>query len=523
MRQCESGIGEQVGCCALSLPTQQAEAVWALTADGHYAMTRSLNTFTMRLWELGDTIQQLQEFAYSSSVSATPSSPYSFSPDGKFVLIGDTDGTSHLWDTRAGKEIRSFKSTTSVYSVAFSPDSRRVLISSQDKTVRVWDPQTGEELYRLPQIDDVWSLAFSPDGNSVLLGGLAGIVRLWNVPPGSQLPIFNRHAGPAVGIAFSPDGNYLATGGLGVGGGLQLWDTATGQLRRVFTADEFMQFGVRFSPDGGYLLSSNLSGVARLWEVATGKEVRQFIHPTSLNIYDLAFSPDGQQIVIGGPDPALRMPTVQVWNAQTGAVTLRLNLPPHDDAIFRVAFSPDGRTMLTAHAIPPAVTLWETGTGKQIWQFSNHTGWVTGAAISPDGAFIATSSFDKTARLLDAQTGQEVRQFIGHTDGLWAVAYSPDGKTIATASPDGTARLWDVQTGQELRRFVGHTAGVENVIFSPDGKFIATASDDGTARLWDVDYHTTMQYLCSRLLRDFTDDERAQYGIADKEPTCPKP
>ena len=51
---------------------------------------------------------------------------------------------------------------------------------------------------------------------------------------------------------------------------------------------------------------------------------------------------------------------------------------------------------------------------------------------------------------------------------------------------------------------------------------IATVSDDGTARLWDVDYHDTIRYLCSRLLRDFTDDERAQYGITDKEPTCPK-
>jgi len=50
---------------------------------------------------------------------------------------------------------------------------------------------------------------------------------------------------------------------------------------------------------------------------------------------------------------------------------------------------------------------------------------------------------------------------------------------------------------------------------------IVTSSDDGTAMLWDVDYHTTVDYLCSILLRDFTDDERAQYGIKDNTPTCP--
>jgi WD40 repeat protein len=147
---------------------------------------------------------------------------------------------------------------------------------------------------------------------------------------------------------------------------------------------------------------------------------------------------------------------------------------------------------------------------------------MNGAAFSPDGKYIATASVDKMAHLWEVESGKEIRQFIGHTDILYSVAFSPDGKYIATTSADGTARLWDVQTGQELRRFVGHTAGVQNVAFSPDGKYLATVSDDGTARLWDIDYHATMKYLCSILLRDFTDDERAQYGIKDTAPTCPQ-
>ena len=102
-----------------------------------------------------------------------------------------------------------------------------------------------------------------------------------------------------------------------------------------------------------------------------------------------------------------------------------------------------------------------------------------------------------------------------------SAAFSPDGKLVATASADSTARLWDVESGQELRRFIDYDAAVESVTFSMDGKYILTGSDDGTAMLWDVDYHTTMDYLCSVLLRDFTEDERAQYGIIDNSPTCP--
>ena len=145
---------------------------------------------------------------------------------------------------------------------------------------------------------------------------------------------------------------------------------------------------------------------------------------------------------------------------------------------------------------------------------------VNSAAFSPDGKYIATASNDKTVRLWSVKTGQEIRQFIGHTASVWSVAFAPNGTTIATASADGTARLWDMQNGKELRRFVGHTAGVENVAFSPDGKYLATVSDDGTARLWDLDFHDTIRYLCSRLLRDFTDEERVEYGIPNDKPTC---
>jgi WD40 repeat protein len=62
---------------------------------------------------------------------------------------------------------------------------------------------------------------------------------------------------------------------------------------------------------------------------------------------------------------------------------------------------------------------------------------------------------------------------------------------------------------------------VEWAAFSTDGKTFVTASDDGTARIWSVDYRDTMNYLCSNLLRDFTDAEQEQYHIQDNLPTCP--
>ena len=104
---------------------------------------------------------------------------------------------------------------------------------------------------------------------------------------------------------------------------------------------------------------------------------------------------------------------------------------------------------------------------------------------------------------------------------MFGAAFSSDGKYVLTSGADGTARLWDVATGTEVRRFTGHTNMVRDVAFSPDGKYILTASHDTTARLWFTDYRNTLRYVCSLLTRDFTDEERLEYGISDHDPTCP--
>ncbi len=153
----------------------------------------------------------------------------------------------------------------------------------------------------------------------------------------------------------------------------------------------------------------------------------------------------------------------------------------------------------------------------------DHLSFAAAALADLERAVLLTAADDGSARLWDVQTDQEVRRFAGHAGQVTQAIFSSDGPWIATSGDDHTARLWDVQTGQEVRRFVAHTAVVEAVAISPDGQYVATASEDHTVELWHTDYHEAVRYLCAHMARDRTAQERAQYGITDKEPTCPAP
>jgi len=162
-----------------------------------------------------------------------------------------------------------------------------------------------------------------------------------------------------------------------------------------------------------------------------------------------------------------------------------LTFTGHTDAVYSVAYSPDGTKVLTGGPIDYLARLWDAATGTQIRVFSGHTKNVHSVAFSPDGTKVLTGSGEKTARLWDAATGEQIRTFIGHIGGLSSVAYSPDGTKVLTGSGDGTARLWDAATGEQIRTFSGHPNGVKSVAYSPDGTKVLTGGD-GKGWLWDA-------------------------------------
>src|SRR5262249_52909908 len=130
-----------------------------------------------------------------------------------------------------------------------------------------------------------------------------------------------------------------------------------------------------------------------------------------------------------------------------------------------------------------AVRLWEAGTGAPLDTPLPHQGPIHAVAFSTDGKTLLTGSWDKTARLWDAATGEPKGQPLLPNDVVKRVAFSPNSPVAPAAGQHG-AYLWDVDT----RRLVAltHRDRVAAVAFRPDGKAVLTGSVDKTAQLWDV-------------------------------------
>jgi hypothetical protein len=121
--------------------------------------------------------------------------------------------------------------------------------------------------------------------------------------------------------------------------------------------------------------------------------------------------------------------------------------------------------------------LWRADNGQPLAEPIKHGRSVNGVAFSPDGKTLLTGSDDGTARLWRAANGQPLAEQIKVGSPFYAVAFSPDGKTIMTGSNDGTARLWRAVNGQPLTEPIKIGSIIRAVSFSPDGKTIMTGMD----------------------------------------------
>lgn len=370
------------------------------------------------LWR-GDALVELQRWTRRTSASALPE------PQASFVAASWRDARRVAWVLRAvgvlalALAFGSFQVYAALsarrakQSAAFEV-GREALLHDEMSDAR----QRLAEAYRLgvdsPAIRFMLSRAIQPALAERVRFGVQGRI-WWSV--------------------FSPDGRRVATG---EERSATLWDASSGRKLAVLPhADSVYQ--VMFVSGGAQLVTACGDGAVRVWDIASGKLLRELRRPYSTSraarYFAAAVSPDDQFLAAVDMDGAI----AHVWNMRDGTFITELEVDGHGYP--SVAFSHDGRQLA-----------------------------VSGGDV---------------VRVVDAELWTSRVALAGHN--VRALAFDPNTSRLATGSSNGDISLWDPLSGDRVQHLREVGDAVDRVAFAPSGEFLATASRDGTEEVWRAD------------------------------------
>ncbi|HTU91212.1 MAG TPA: WD40 repeat domain-containing protein, partial [Gemmataceae bacterium] len=451
----------------------------------------------IRIWDAASG-RQIRRLTHQTSGNR----PLALSPDGKWLAIlirraSIKDEPIAILEFATGRLVRRMGKQGSGGGFGYplySPDGKVLAVSGQH-TIELWDPESGRLLHTLTgHKDTIWSMAFSADGKTIVSGSDDKGIRFWDVATGQQVRQISHNKGVGK-IAWSPDGKLLASidetkevyqGGAGwhPENRVHLWDTATGKEVRqlVIPAREIFPkvwggfFSVGFAPDGKTIVAGAMDGTLRVWEAASGRELRQVAGFAGSAGY-FAFAPGGRSVAVTDGLAAIR-----IIDLATG--TDRLPMHGHRSDISSVVVTPDCQTVVTT-GLDGTLRFWDAATGREQRRRTVPASFFALPQLLPDSKTYLTVGSDKMFRVHDLVTGDELAVLRGH-DTRYPFALSTDRKTLASMSENKKIQLLDPATGKERHSLMKVDNYPSGMSFASDGRTLVVWGASKIVTVWDA-------------------------------------
>lgn len=455
----------------------------SLSADGNRLLSAGADRL-VKIWSLANL--KPSEIVVPLSTISLPSPVLSaaLSPDATrvaaAVMLGETS-LVRVFDGVSGRELVSLNQHSGpINDLQFLGDNRTLVSAGSDKSVKLSDVGVIDSWEA--HVGGVNSVAYHSNGNQALSGGADRAVKLWDVTPG-KVPVVQRTFGPVgepvQAIALSRDSALAAAAS---GRVAKIWNVADGKEVAAFThlADVT---SLVFSADKSKLLTGSTDNLARIWDLTTRQEIESFAQNPNGNgtVRAVALHPNNNQAIIAGSEKAAVIHSLSVMRV----------VPASSAPIRSLSVNPAGTQLLTA-GDDKLAKLWNLSTGAEERSLVGAEAALASAAISKSGAFVATGGADKTVRIFNVADGKLVGSFKA-SGGIRNLTFSPNQQILATAGDDKVLSTWNVvfTPGQPLPAEFGklmqsgaHDGPVTDVVFAPDNLHYYSASLDKSIRTW---------------------------------------
>lgn len=352
--------------------------------------------------------------------------------------------------------------------------------------------------------------AISPDGTLLATADRNYCVTLWNFTTGDPITKLLGHEGSVSSIAFDESGRFLVTASSDET--VRIWQVKTGTSYRVFGPTGKQLTGARFTLDGQHIIAFANDNTARIWNIETQLELYSF--PSAIvNPSTLAIHPNNSRLTMGCLNA-----TARICNLYTGETAFEL--VGTSNLLSGIAFSSDGRFLVTNSGIEHCIEAWDATTGRHLNVIGNmkpsrpnqelrfipsldELGPATRDLTTGDPLFlihqngicpvpifrpginhVLVAAQDGRMNLYEIPSGKLVSRIGDTGDRITCASFSSDGKQIATGSQNRVIAVWKADSGVNRARFYGHISTVNHVFFSPDN--YSLISDGGNVKVWDL-------------------------------------